>query len=63
MEFILKIKTDNAAFGEDQMDRASEIFAIMQTVSAQVYDNAPSPGDTMPVRDSNGNTVGQWSLA
>ncbi len=63
MEFILKINTDNAAFGDDQVDRASELFAIMQTVSAQVYDNAPDPGDIMPVRDSNGNIVGQWSLA
>ncbi len=56
--FKLTLKTDNAAF-EDGADGASETARILREVAARLDGGARG---TFPVRDLNGNTVGEASL-
>jgi hypothetical protein len=55
--FRLTISTDNEAFTED---RGAELARIL-TWLAQRFDTGV-PGGEGTVRDSNGNTVGKWTL-
>lgn len=62
MAFTLTIETSNAAFTHQP---AAEIARILQDVAH--YLTAGSvidlfDGDSMKVRDINGNTVGYWTL-
>lgn len=57
--FKLEFSTDNAAFGDN--DRATlehevemRLLNIVASISHGIYQGV--------VRDSNGNTIGQWSL-
>jgi hypothetical protein len=53
--FTLKIQCDNDAFMGDPHD---EIIRIMENIRNQLLHDMNSG----PAIDSNGNTVGQWSL-
>lgn len=53
--FTLKVETDNAAFAADMSGEITSILA--QVIGALKTDKH---ADT--IRDSNGNTVGHWSL-
>lgn len=55
--FTLTISTDNAAFEEAQTPEV-EIRLVLERVIRAFYDGARDG----PCRDSNGNTVGRWSL-
>ncbi len=61
MKFALDINMDNAAFGEDDDGGSYELRRILKALV--VGDNGPREGNTSgTVRDSNGNTVGSWSI-
>ena len=55
----VEIKTDNAAFGDTPEDREHEVSSIM---AGQVLPFIATGKDFGALRDSNGNTVGQWTL-
>lgn len=57
MIFKLEFKMDSDAFSGREM---FEIAAILRRV-ANYADNLGMSGEG-PVRDTNGNTVGQWSI-
>jgi hypothetical protein len=52
----IKIETENAAFQENP----NEIRAILEDLGYKLQ--ASKPGDSGPIRDSNGNTVGSWAI-
>lgn len=54
--FSLRIKTNNAAFAED--DKAHEVARALR----EVADKLDAGHDSATIRDSNGNTVGNWEL-
>lgn len=60
MQFVLNIKTDNAAFGEgDESDRAVELARILRDMADRFAGGDASPANGI-VRDINGNRVGEW---
>lgn len=52
----ITINTDNAAFQEN----ALEIRAILEDLGYTL--SSSKPGDEGKIKDSNGNTVGSWSI-
>ena len=58
--FKLQFSTGNAAFGENQFDRADEISRILIKVSEQVGDLDLVNGK---IYDANGNHIGDWEIA
>lgn len=57
--FVLRIRTDSAAFGDDNQAKYYELARIMEVIARQLRDG----GDGVvcrKVRDENGNTVGEW---
>ena len=56
MEFNLAINMDNEAFRYD-----SELPDILGDLVTKLYAIGSGPGEAT-VRDSNGNTVGRWSI-
>jgi hypothetical protein len=60
MSFKLEFETDNAAFEEGDCPEV-EIVRILRDVAATVADlDGTKSGNVV---DSNGNTVGSWSLS
>ncbi len=68
MQFTMTVNMDNAAFHDD----ADELTDILNKVTADVTLSLrpPPPASTTRVtgvkaniRDSNGNTVGRWTIA
>lgn len=59
MRFFLGFDMDNDAFREDT---GPEVARILRDVAAQVEHWSLESGDLRPVRDSNGNTVGEWEV-
>lgn len=55
MKITIDIKTDNAAFEEND----SEIYAILRKVCSEVGTHGNREGN---LRDSNGNTVGKFKV-
>jgi len=55
MKYIITIKTDNAAFEDSS---AAEIEWILQRLAAKLR-NEVTPPEFLPLRDSNGNIVGE----
>lgn len=51
--FTLEVSTENAAFDDDP---AAELCRILRAVADAIEGGA----DEGPIRDANGNTVGQW---
>lgn len=68
--FTLKINTDNAAFGELGAEKAAEVAMILRRVAGELEAGAARvrhKGRKLvsvegQCRDTNGNTVGEWSL-
>ena len=58
MKYIITIKTDNAAFEDDE---SAEIERILQRLAARLR-NEVTPPSYVSLRDSNGNTVGQLQI-
>ncbi len=61
MRYTLTIQADNDAFGQNEPDRSREVARIMRTVAMRL-----EHGGTFealdPLRDINGNRVGQLTL-
>lgn len=57
MEFKLKFKMDNAAFGDNEIDRNTEARRILADVGKQLL-----AGDRGSIRDVNGNRIGEWEI-
>jgi hypothetical protein len=58
MAFTLNIKTDNAAFGEDDDERTAEISRILRNIAARLDDGTDLARGT--AYDINGNPVAEW---
>ena len=56
--FTLKIATDNAAFGDNELDARATLRYLLVT---QVSDGLETNANGGTIRDENGNTVGEWS--
>lgn len=54
MNITIKVNLDNAAFEENQAE-------LSEIIAQQIPHNL-KPGDTGRLKDSNGNTVGQWEV-
>jgi hypothetical protein len=59
MELKVKIASDNAAFGEDEYDRACELGRILRRL-AEALRNGRTAGK---LRDINGNVVGSFEIS
>lgn len=59
MRFTLTIDCDNAAFGETHGERCDQIARILHDAADGLDGN---PSDNATLRDSNGNTVGSYTL-
>ena len=59
MTFTLTVDMDNDAF-----DDSNELARILRRVSWQIEDEGSRLGSPVvcPVRDFNGNTVGEWKV-
>ncbi len=57
--FKLEFSTDNAAFGEDQFSRDTEITRIIDNIVNEIELWNKTSG---PVIDINGNKVGEWEI-
>ena len=55
--FTLKIATDNAAFGDNELDARATLRYLLVT---QVSDGLETSANGGTIRDTNGNTVGDW---
>lgn len=63
MKAKLTIYMDNAAFGDNPMDRAAEVGRILSRLAGQVVDAAELiSGDVFPLVDVNGNRVGELEI-
>ncbi len=62
MNFTLDIDCDNVAF-EGEMDRVLEIERILSKLAKYVRSEGISPGESIRLRDINGNTVGEARLS
>lgn len=59
--FSLRFATDNAAFGETMTDAALETARILRELADLIEEQGlPETGQLESVRDSNGNTVGDY---
>ena len=58
MKFILRLSMNNAAFAENQ---ARELAAILYEIAAKIESADTVPEQFQNIRDSNGNTVGQYA--
>ena len=57
--FTLKIATDNAAFGDNELDARATLRYLLVT---QVSDGLETSANGGTIRDENGNTVGEWQI-
>lgn len=60
MRFNLTFKMDNAAFGEDESEQASEVARILRALARGLEETNGRHGN---VRDVNGNRVGEWGIS
>lgn len=59
-QFSVTITTDNAAFGEDLGGEVARLLrAIADRAECGIAEHRPF---VLPVRDANGNTVGEFSF-
>ena len=56
--FKLEFETDGAAFADGHEGRA-EIATILNLLAVRIWKGSDTEG---PIRDSNGNTIGRWSM-
>lgn len=58
MRFTLTIDCDNAAFGDDSLERSRQVTMLLdETVGRMEAGNIGGP-----IRDANGNTVGRFGF-
>jgi hypothetical protein len=65
MRFALEIDMGNAAFALADADRArdgAEVAYILRRIADSIDGTRLPPLSTVPMRDSNGNTVGSWRV-
>jgi hypothetical protein len=62
MQFRLAIECDTAALGGDSLSRSQELANILIAVAADLLDQSLAPGDKLPLRDRNGQSVGLAQL-
>lgn len=53
-KITIVFETNNAAFGEGELDRSMEIVAVLERMVHRVLDSGILPAP----KDSNGNTIG-----
>lgn len=58
MKFRLEISCDNAAFGDDDLERCAEIGRILHAAGRNIEDGRLF----VPLYDSNGNLVGRAEI-
>lgn len=57
MKITIEFDTDNADF---EFDFLSEVYAVLVSRAyAAIARQGDAPGDSEPLRDSNGNTIGE----
>jgi hypothetical protein len=54
MKILIECNLDNAAFQDNQLE-------LSEIIARQIPHNL-EPGDDGKLKDSNGNTVGQWEV-
>lgn len=59
MKFILRISMENAAFADGS--EGTELARILRKVADSIENTGEAPRCFENVRDSNGNTVGQYA--
>lgn len=57
-EIVIKIQTDNAAFGENDKEKAEEVARIITTFAGRYRKDPSTPYNRPLLLDANGNTVG-----
>lgn len=65
MELNIKINLDNAAFqGDDDNSEYGSTYSELKDMFTSILNNIGTPevGEYGNLRDSNGNTVGEWSI-
>ena len=62
MKFELEIAMDNDAFGETRDDAAAEVERILAGLSVNFAKHVSAGLLTFPIRDANGNRVGEWRV-
>lgn len=58
MHARISIAMDNAAFGEDGIDRGAELARILRELAEEFDGGGARMGTNYHLRDLNGNTVG-----
>jgi hypothetical protein len=58
MHFQLRIECSASALSGDSISRSQELANILLAVAADLLDQGLAPGDKMPLRDRNGDSVG-----
>ena len=58
MHFQLRIECSASALGGESISRSQELANILLAVAADLLDQGLAPGDKMPLRDRNGDSVG-----
>jgi hypothetical protein len=58
MKIKIEIKTDNAAFHPDEMDRMSEVYRILSEICNKISQGKVKDD----CFDFNGNVVGKWEV-
>ncbi len=58
MHFQLTIECSASALAGDSISRSQELANILLAVAADLLDQGLAPGDKMPLRDRNGDSVG-----
>lgn len=62
MTFRLAIEFNTATLGGDSLSRNQEFANILIALAADLLDQGLAPGDTLPLRDRYGNSVGTAQL-
>ena len=57
--FTIQFDTDNAAFEEN---RDAEIVAVLREIATRIEDYGLPINYSRPVRDSDGNSIGSFTL-
>ena len=61
MKLTITIEMDNAAFGNDGIERGMEVSRILSESVNRLTDDIQT-GDCCPLLDINGNSVGLWDV-
>ena len=62
MNFTLKFDMDNAAFDDDVVCEFDRVLDRLKKSFRATYNSEPGSLLSGNVRDTNGNTIGEWTL-